>query len=375
MECLIPVNKGTEDVCVKEVLELIKKKAEKGNEYCFIKNVSTKQIAQLTYGLQSGKTVLPLIARAKKIEELQLTNNELFAACMSTETTFAVRTLKSKEVLLGSAELEEIVGEKIGGWLIKKGIPPKVSLSNPDITFLVVAIKGEYFVGIDVVGFSLCKRPYKLFQHATSLNACIAYSIARLSGVTKNNIVVDPFCGTGVIPIEVALFQQDISSFHFENKFAGGSIPFFSNEFAKVTKKKKEKKAKKSLVFGFDAQLRMMHGAKQNAKIAGIKESLSFSKVAVDWVDAKFEKGDVDVIITQPPLISARTKNEKMVLKLYDELCHQAKYLLNKKGTLGVFVNHPEKIKDIAKKHKLSFKKEFALPLGDSTFTLVLFSP
>lgn len=374
MDCLIPLLKGTQNVCKQDLKEITGKEPTIGKEFCLIKKTTTQEVAKLAYQLQSGISVLPLIAKGKKAESVKLSDKNLLKACMQEGMTYAVQSIKDKDEKLSSEEIHIAIGEQIGSWLREIEINPQVSLNNPDIVFTVVATGEEFFVGIEVIGFKLCKRPYKLFQHPASLNPCIAYVIAKETGLTKNNVVVDPCCGTGTIVIEASLYQQTMSPFHFENKFAGLKIPFFKDAFKEVEQKEKTKKAKKSKVFGFDAQVKMMIGARKNAKIAGIKESVSFSKVTLDWLDAKFKEGEVDSIITQPPIISQRIRNEKEVLKLYDELCHQAKYILKKKGSMGVFINKPEKFKEIATKHNWSFKKELAIPIGDSVFTLLVYS-
>ncbi|MCF7798654.1 RNA methyltransferase [Candidatus Woesearchaeota archaeon] len=375
MDCLIPTLKGLETICAADIFELIKKKAIIGKQFCLVKNITSQDIAKLAYVLQSGISILPLLTKGKHIDKLTLMDKELFKNSLQEGMKFAVRSIKTKNEKLSSEELHEEIGACVSKWLKENNISPQVSLTKPDITFLVVANDEEYFVGIDVIGFRLCKRPYKLFQHPASLNGCIAYGIAKCAGLTKESVVLDPFCGTGTIPIEVALYQQEMSPFHFENKFAGLSISFFKKEFEKQANLEKNKKVQKRKIFGFDSQLKMMNGAKQNAKIAGIKDGVSFSKVSIDWVDAKFQEGEVNIIITQPPIISERTHNEKDVRKLFDELCYQSKYLLNKKGTLGVFVNRPEVFKEAAIKHKLTFKSEQAFQLGDATFVLLIFSP
>jgi len=373
MDCLVPTHKDIANITSLEIEELLGKKPEQKSTYCISKDISPTQVATLAYKLQSGLTILPLLAKGSSVDRIALHDENLFTKLLRPEMTFAVRSIKEKNETLSSMHLQEEIGKTIFSWIQEKGITPKVSLKNPTITFVVFATGKEYFIGVDVIGFKLCNRPYKLFQHTASLNGCVAYAIARYAGVSKKSVVVDPFCGTGTIPIEIALFQQEKSCFHFENKFTGCNLNVFAAAFEKTAAKLKQSKEKKTEIYGFDTQLKMMKGAQQNAKIAGVKDGVSFSKVNIDWVDAKFSAGEVDVIITQPPLISERAQNEKEVLKLYEELCQQAKYLLRQKtGILAVFVKQPEKIKAIINKQGMLFKKDVDIRIGDSSFTLVL---
>ena len=44
----------------------------------------------------------------------------------------------------------------------------------------------------------------------------------------------------------------------------------------------------------------------------------------------------------------------EQIQKLYDELFYQSKYLLKKKGTLAMLLNHEDIVLEVAKKHKFT---------------------
>jgi 23S rRNA G2445 N2-methylase RlmL len=279
-------------------------------------------------------------------------NSDSWNALTKEASTFVVETIKLAEADLPSPDISASFGAVIKDYVESKNKELNVKLKNPDLSCLVFIGDNFCGVGIDVISFDLSKRPYKLFHHPSSLNGVFAYSISRYAGVKKDSIVLDPFCGNGVIPIEIALFQQGMSSFLFERKFSGLKYSFTKESFEKVEKKLKELKPASKQITAFDEQLKIMLGAKKNAKIAGVLEALECSKVSVDWLDTKFEKEEVDIIITNPPKESKRLGNLTKIVKIYDELYYQARHILKKKGIIALLVHKPEPVVEIAKKHQ-----------------------
>lgn len=357
MDAFIICNIDLSKTCALEIKELIGKESKVLSGTCIVSNITSNDLAILAYQCQSAYRVGVLLSNDKTMDELEKNfptniDKNSWDITLKGVSSFAVETIKLAQADLPSPDISASFGAVIKDYAESQKIDLDVKLKNPDLSCLVFI--GEDFcgIGIDVISFDLSKRPYKLFHHPNSLNGVFAYTIARYVGVKKDSIVLDPFCSNGVIPIEIALFQQGTSSFLFERKFSGLKYSFTKDSFEKVEKVLKKVNISTKQVTAFDEQLKIMMGAKKNAKIAGVLEALECSKVSVDWLDTKFEKEEVDIIITNPPKESNRLGNLSKIVKIYDELFYQARHILKIKGVIALLVLKPDPVVEIALKHQ-----------------------
>ncbi|MCX7807050.1 MAG: class I SAM-dependent RNA methyltransferase, partial [Deltaproteobacteria bacterium] len=70
---------------------------------------------------------------------------------------------------------------------------------------------GVLRVFLDASGASLHKRGYRQFQGAAPLKENLAAALLRLSGWDRRAPLVDPFCGSGTIPIEAYLLARNVA--------------------------------------------------------------------------------------------------------------------------------------------------------------------
>ncbi|MBN1175551.1 RNA methyltransferase [Candidatus Woesearchaeota archaeon] len=380
MDLIIHHYQGAKDIVKEDIIALVGKKKVTGEDkLTIIKDVSPKEIAILSFRLQSAIHLGVLLGKDKfsgtvedslsKIEKkFDQKTLDLF---LKDANSFGVRTVKDGEVSIPSPDVSSSVGE----WFFNQSKKElDVKLKNPDLPILAIITDSELVISLDVIGFSLSKRPYKIALHSGSINGVIAYTIARLSGMTKDSLIVDPFCGGGTIPIEVATYKEETSSFPYENKFTGFRIPILKSSFEEVSKQILDKELSKEIsVFGFDNMLKVIKGAQKNAKLSGVFTSITLSKVDIDWVDSKFEQGEVDLIITNPPQISNRNGNQKQITKVYDDLFYQGKYLLSKKGVLAVLLIHSDEAIEMASKHGFKVFQTIPVQSGGQKYDLIKF--
>jgi len=86
----------------------------------------------------------------------------------------------------------------------------KLDYKNPEITFVGVLTEDKFLFGRVIAAGSrrqLIQRSpgRRPFFHPSSLSSLLARGLLNISGYSGNDIIVDPFCGTGTIPIEAAL--------------------------------------------------------------------------------------------------------------------------------------------------------------------------
>jgi len=345
MKGLLICPEGFEDVSELEIKEIIGKDSKQEKTAISFEADSYEELCRLAYKNQSSKRILLLLKKtsikdaAKDVAKIKL--DEWF----NKTTTFRIKAKIIRNEKLTSEEIEQELGEAVLDSLEENnGFRPKVNLNNPDVILYAHVFEDKLYFGVDFTGFNAGKRSYKLFAHAASLNGIIAYGLVRLSGYDKKGVLLDCFSGSGMIAIETALFATGMSSCYYDKKnFAFQKLlPLKNIDFDKFFDKENKKiKEKISGINALDLNLWAAKSGSKNAKIAGVNKAINFSKADVEWLDTKFKKGNVDFIITHPPMISKRS-DKKHIEKIYKEFFHQAEYILNDKGKIVIAVSNKD---------------------------------
>ena len=378
MKALAITHKGLEQVTSLEISELLKIKTEIKDSCVIFDVASYEDIALVCYKSQSVKKVLLLLdnfkinslkdikksvkKNIKEIEEFVKPQKTKFSEApgipdSQVGKTFAV----SAEHLENDFDTEEICIEAAAS------ITAKVDLKNPDVILFVYIFKNDCYLGIDFSGEDLSKRDYRIYTHYQALRASIAYSLLRIADYSSKDIILDPFCGSGTILIEAALFANNFSqNYYSKDKFA-------FNKFLDIDLEKLDKKSSfKGSIMGFDNELRYIIGAKKNAKIAGIEKLINLSKIDIEWLETKLKEKSIDKIITNPPNLS--NKNQRTIEKIYDEFFNQADFLLKDKGNVTLITKTFDIIKNSAEKYNFKPIKEFSVVIGKEEHKIIVFS-
>ncbi len=367
MKGLAITHKGFEDICSKEIFELIGAKG-KVLDGCVEFDCKLEDLCLLCYKAQSVVKVLYLIDTVdysdvddikKSVEKINI--DEWFGK----DTTFCVRCMHDGD------ESTQDVESRVGGFILDRK-KAKVKLEDPDVTFFVNISGGKAYLGVDFSGIDLSKRQYKIFQHPYALKGTVAYCVYRLA---EGENVLDPFCGSGTLIIEAALHKSKFPvNFYQKDKFAFLGFKCFEKfDFDKFFDKidKETDKSKEIKLNGFDDQLRYIKSAKNNAKIAGVEKLINFSRIEAKWLDAKLDKGAVDLIVTNPPIITQHA-GPTVIQKLYDEFFHNAEFIL--KGKMVAISKNIELFKKTALRKKFKIESERLVWSGKQEYKVVVLS-
>lgn len=371
MQGLAIVNRGIEDVAALEVKELIKAKAEV-KEGCVVFSINDfNDLAKLCYMAQSVNRILFLLDffKIKDIKDIKKSVEKInFNKFLTKNKAFVVRSERIGEHDFTSAEIEAKTGEFIIEKIKKdKNYTQKVDLNNPDIVVFVYVYDDGCYIGIDFAGRELDKRDYKIFSAPNSLKGTTAYGLVRISEYNGKETVLDPFCLSGEIPIEAALFANNFPVNHFsKDKFAFNK--FLKFDFGKIDSKIKKNKLK---IMGF-AALTNLKSCQKNAKIAGVDKFIGITKIDVDWLDIKLKKSSIDKIISYPPQVSIARNNEKDIEKIYKELFYQAEYILKKKGRIVLLARKDELLKKYAEEYNFNLINEKSIMQGKESMKVLI---
>lgn len=200
--------------------------------------------------------------------------------------------------------------QNVQGMLIEDGPLFRVEVSIlKDIVTLTIDTTGRE---------GLHKRGYRVEQGEAPLKETLAASLILLTNWNADLPFVDPFCGSGTIPIEAALIGQNI---------APGSFRSFASEDWHWIGKKRWNEARQEAddmanydqkleIIGSDIDHRMINVSKANADEIGLADSISFKQMQVKDFTTRLDYG---YVVTNPPY-GERLNDRPYVEKLYADM-------------------------------------------------------
>lgn len=206
------------------------------------------------------------------------------------------------------------------------GERPTVDLDNPDICFHLHINRDLVSFYLDFSGKALSHRGYRRAQTKAVLSEFLASSLLSRSQFLKNEetkVLLDPFCGSGTICIEAALWASKTAPGLIDvDRFAFFKLPFFDQEaWQEVWQDADDQQTTpQKKIIGWDIDPRAIEIAKKNARAAGVDQYIEFKvkdflTTTVD--DIPKEKG---CIVTDPPYGFRLNESDQDTKKLYSSM-------------------------------------------------------
>ena len=183
----------------------------------------------------------------------------------------------------------------------------------------VFLMKDEVTVGLDTTGESLHKRGYRKLTAKAPIAENLAAALIKLTPWRGERILVDPFCGSGTIPIEAAMMAANMAP--------GMNRNFTAQNWQHIVDRKCWYRAVdeaqslidrdvKTDIQGYDIDDEMVSIARANAKMAGVEHLIHFQKRDVEQLSHPKKYG---FIITNPPY-GERLEDKNNLARLYGTL-------------------------------------------------------
>ncbi len=179
----------------------------------------------------------------------------------------------------------------------------------------VALLKDIATLTVDTSGAGLHKRGYRKLSTAAPIKETMAAAMIMLSYWNSERLLIDPFCGSGTIPIEAALIGQNIAP--------GLTRNFVSEDwhFLPPQMWQEERRLAHSLacydrplkIIGSDIDKDVLSIARYHAREAGVDEFLSFQPLDATRFLTKKKYG---CIICNPPY-GERMSEQEQVEALY----------------------------------------------------------
>lgn len=239
--------------------------------------------------------------------------------------------------------------------MIKKAIADRlgskyglIRLPETDIMYQVqfTIIKNTVTLMIDTTGAQLHKRGYREQSNLAPLRETIAAAMVMISYWKFEEPLIDPFCGSGTIPIEAAMFKRNIAP-GLSRRFAFESFSQIDKALIKSVVEEAKDSVHKDVTLDITASDIDPYAIKltrTNAEKAGVSEFINVIKADARNIITDKECGS---IITNPPY-GERLSDLAESKKLYHDL-YKSFSKLNK-WSYYILTSHEEFEKEFGKK-------------------------
>ena len=205
--------------------------------------------------------------------------------------------------------------------------------TGAEYTVKVTLLKDRATLTIDTSGSGLHTRGYRKNPVRAPIKETLAAALIQLSFWRPGRALVDPFCGSGTIPIEAAMIARNIAP--------GLGRKFASEEWDSVdTELWKEERTRAYGMIEYDTELRIfgsdldpaaVEAARGNAEEAGVDDCIEFS--VSDFLRRDSMPEPYSVIICNPPY--GQRVGDQRILQAINE---QFRGLLGSDETLSCYV-------------------------------------
>lgn len=180
----------------------------------------------------------------------------------------------------------------------------------------VFLMKDEVTAGLDSTGESLHKRGYRKLTAKAPIAENLAAALIMLTPWNGERILVDPFCGSGTIPIEAAMMAANMAP-GMNRQFTAQSWPHIvSGERWEDALEEAREAVDLSVspdIQGYDIDDQMVSIARQNARLAGVEGLIHFQRRSVADLSHPKKYG---FLITNPPY-GERLEEKEALPSLY----------------------------------------------------------
>jgi len=281
-----------------------------------------EDLAKANMGLRTADRVLLMVGEFKAFDFdgfYQGVASIPWEHYCSKETKVLIERARANHCKLhAQATLQSMTQKAIYSELMQQFRVRKMPETGNTLEVRVYGDNDWWQVVIDTSGEALSRRGYRRFTHAAPLKETIAASTLFLAGWNRARPLVDPFCGSGTIPVEAALYACNIAP-GLKRSFAFELFPGMDGnkiEDVRVFFRQQTRKDIRADIQASDLDAQAIELARNNARLAGISEFVRFSNT-----DARelVPSGDRGVLLGNPPY-GQRLASEEEAHELYREL-------------------------------------------------------
>ena len=226
-------------------------------------------------------------------------------------------SIKSK--LFSPSDIQRIVKKAIVDRLSAKYNILRFPEDGSEYPIRITILKDEVTVGLDTSGESLHKRGYRRLTVKAPITETLAAALISLTPWKKDRLLIDPFCGSGTIPIEAAMIGLNIAPGMRRDFQAMTWDNILPKSLFKEAKKEAEDlidRETKLSIQGYDIDTSALDAARGNLSLAGLDGNIHFQQRDMRDISSAKKYG---FIITNPPY-GERLEEKEAMPELYKEM-------------------------------------------------------
>ena len=245
-------------------------------------------------------------------------------------TVDKVRCYKSK--LNSEHAIQSIVQKAIYQKLTEKFRMSSMPETGIESNIRVYMDQNIAMILLDLSGLPLHKRGYRTDGGIAPLRETVAAVLLQEMMWRRKTPLHDPFCGSGTIAIEAALYAYNVAP-GFGRRFALENLPFYNKAEAEEIRRQEAEKIRADVevrITGSDISTEAIDRAKKNAEYACVMAGRALQSIGSDAkiirpdfiqadfaeLSAPYEKG---LIICNPPY-GERLGDEEQAAELYKKM-------------------------------------------------------
>lgn len=209
--------------------------------------------------------------------------------------------------------------------------------TGPKFTIEVGLLKNVATLTMDTSGAGLHKRGYRKLAATAPLRETLAAAMILLSRWFPDRTLIDPFCGSGTIPIEAAMIGMNMAP-GLQRQFAAEAWPKVPAKLWKKAREEAESKIDREIrlkIIGTDIDEEVLSLARYHAHQAGVEQHIHWQRQPLIEIGSADKYGWV---ITNPPY------GERLgELKEAEDLYKEMGVAFNKLSTWSYYIitSHP----------------------------------
>ena len=316
-ELIVPCHFGMESVLKREIVDLGYDIADVSDGRVTFYG-DEEALCRANIFLRTGERVLIKIGtfRAESFEELfQGTKSLPWEEYIPMDGKFWVAKASSiRSKLLSSSDIQSIMKKAMVERLQSVYHIKWFEESGESFPIRVFLMKNQVTVGLDSTGEPLHKRGYRRLTAKAPIAENLAAALIMLTPWNKDRILVDPFCGSGTIPIEAAMMAARMAP--------GMNRSFIAEKWDHIVSKRIWYNAMdeasdlvdlnvRTDIQGYDIDEEMIEIARENAALAGVDRLIHFQRRGVEQLSHAKKYG---FLIRQLVSRDFKTKYKRSIL-------------------------------------------------------------
>lgn len=190
--------------------------------------------------------------------------------------------------------------------------------TGPRYVIEVAILNDVVTLTLDTSGVGLHKRGYRKLSAKAPLKETLAAAMIELSRWHPDRLLMDPFCGSGTIPIEAAMIALNQAP-GLNREFDAEKWPIIPKKLWEQARNEARDLMKKDVplkIRGTDIDPEVLSLARYHARQAGVADKIHFQQMPVSQAQTKEKYG---FLVCNPPY-GQRLEDLRAAEKLYREM-------------------------------------------------------